>query len=174
MIEPSAITLLPWDESGLALLRSLNTPEEKRYLGGPESEEKLLERHARYLTYHKPGEVEVLQVASAGETVGAVVYWEREEAGETVYEAGWELLPRMQGRGVGTAATAAMLSRLQPLARHGYVYATPTPDNAASNGICRKLGFTLIGTADVEYPQGTVSPHNIWRLDLTQWSPPAA
>ena len=115
----------------------MNTPDAKTYLGGPESDEKVADRHARYLTYGKPGEVEVLRVAAGGEVVGAVVYWEREEAGETVYEAGWEMLPRVHGRGIGTAATAAMLARLQPIARHRYVYATPTPDNAGSNGICR-------------------------------------
>ena len=51
---------MAWDESGLALLRAMNTPEQKRHLGGPESEARLLDRHARYLTYHRPGEVEVL------------------------------------------------------------------------------------------------------------------
>jgi RimJ/RimL family protein N-acetyltransferase len=160
------VTLLPWDETGLELLRALNTPEEKRYLGGPESEEKLAERHARYLTYNTPGVGEVLRVAVGGEIVGAVIYWEREEAADAVYEAGWELLPRVHGRGIGTAATAAMLVRLKAVARHRYVYATPTPDNAGSNGICRRLGFTLMGTGEVEYPKGTFSPHNIWRLEL--------
>lgn len=133
-----------------------------------------MERHRRYLTYLKPGEVEVLRVAAGGEIVGSVVYWERDEAGEMVYEAGWELLPAAHGRGIGTAATAAMLARLQPLARHRYVHATPTPDNAASNGLCRRLGFALMGTASIEYPQGTFSPHNVWRLDLPNWTPPAA
>jgi RimJ/RimL family protein N-acetyltransferase len=165
--------LLPWDESGLELLRALNTPAEKQYLGGPETEEKLLDRHARYLTYLTPGEVEVLRVEVDGEVVGAVVYWEREEAGAMAYEAGWELLPRVHGRGIGVASASALLAHLRPVARHRYVYAYPTPDNAGSNGICRRLGFELRGTADFEYPKGIFSPHNIWRLDLTAWSPPA-
>ena len=59
------------------------------------------------------------------------------------------------------------------MALHRYVYAYPTPDNAGSNGICRKLGFELTGVEDFEYPKGVVSPHNIWRLDLRAWLPPA-
>lgn len=167
------IVLLPWDKSGLALLRALNTPEGKTYLGGPETEAKLLERHARYLTYLTPGEVEVLRVSVAGEIVGAVVYWEREEGAEMVYEAGWELLPPVHGRGLGVASASALLAHLKPVARHRFVYAYPTPENAGSNGICRRLGFELLGIADFEYPKGALSPHNIWRLDLNAWSPPA-
>ena len=37
----------------------------------------------------------------------------------------------------------------------------------------RKLGFELLGSADFEYPKGMLSPHNIWRLVLSAWSPPA-
>ena len=93
---------MAWDESGLALLRAMNTPEQKRHLGGPESEARLLDRHARYLTYHRPGEVEVLRVAAGGDMVGAVVYWAREQAGTMIYEIGWEILPVFGGRGYGT------------------------------------------------------------------------
>jgi len=150
----------------------MNTPEQKRYLGGPESEAKLRDRHSRYLTYHLPGDVEVLRVRADGEIVGAVVYWSRQETGETIYEIGWEMLAAHGGRGLGTAAAGAALKRLQPVAAHRYVYAYPTPDNGGSNGMCRKLGFELLGTADFEYPIGTVSPHNIWRLDLAEWVHP--
>lgn len=173
ILTPPKIALLPWDESGLELLRALNTPEGKAHLGGPESEEKTLDRHQRYLTYHHPGQDEMLRVSAGDDVIGSVCYWERDEAGEQIYEMGWELLPRVHCRGFGTAAAAALLTRLRPLARHRFVHAYPTPDNAGSNGICRKLGFELPGTADFEYPKGTSSPHNIWRLDLSTWSPPA-
>jgi RimJ/RimL family protein N-acetyltransferase len=160
---------MAWDGSGLALLQALNTPEGKRHLGGPESEAKLLDRHERYLTYHDPGEVEMLRVVVGGRNAGSVGYWARREQDERIYEMGWELLPAFHGRGLGTAAAAALLDRLKPVARHRLVYAYPTPDNAGSNGICRKLGFELAGTADFEYPAGVVSPHNVWRLDLRGW-----
>ncbi len=169
--QANSVALLPWDESGLELLRGLNSAAQKIHLGGPESEAKTLDRHRRYLTYHQPGEVEMLMVAVDGVVAGSVGYWEREEAGEPSYEIGWELLIAFHGRGLGSAAATALLERLRPVARHRFVYAYPTPANVGSNGICRKLGFTLLGTGDFEYPLGTFSPHNIWRLDLSAPAP---
>jgi RimJ/RimL family protein N-acetyltransferase len=165
------VNLLDWDETGLALLRAMNIPEQKRHLGGPESAEKLLDRHARYLTYHLPGRTEMLRIAEAGTVVGSIGYWEIERDGGPAYETGWELLPEHHGRGLGVAAATALMSRLRPMARHRYVFAFPTPENPGSNGICRRLGFRLIATEDAEYPLGTFSPHNIWRLDLRDWPP---
>ena len=167
-----SIALLPWDETGLTLLRAMNTPGQKTHLGGPESEEKLLDRHARYLTYRQPGDTEMLRVAVEGEAVGSIGYWQIERASEAVYETGWEILPAQHGRGLGSAAATALVARLRPVARHRFVFAFPTPENPGSNGICRKLGFELIALEDVEYPKGVVSPHNIWRLDLSAWHPP--
>ncbi|MBL8596874.1 MAG: GNAT family N-acetyltransferase [Devosia sp.] len=160
------LTLLPWDDAGLGLLRAMNTPEQKHHLGGVETEDKLAERQGRYLTYHRPGETEMLRIAADGEIVGSICYWETERDGAPAYETGWEVLPAHHGRGLGVAAARALLDRLRPLARHRYVFAFPTPDNPASNGICRKLGFELLGVEDTEYPTGVWSPHNVWRLDL--------
>jgi len=170
----SKIDLMAWNESGLALLRAMNTPGQKIYLGGPETDAKTLDRHQRYLTYHRPGEDEMLLISADGQIVGSVGYWARDEKDERIYETGWEILSAHHGRGLGTAAAGALLQRLQPIAKHRYVYAYPTPANSGSNGICRKLGFELIGVDDFEYPKGVVSPHNIWRLDLPSWLPPGA
>jgi hypothetical protein len=38
------LKLEPWDRSGLQLLRDCNTPAMTEFLGGPESDEKLLDR----------------------------------------------------------------------------------------------------------------------------------
>ncbi len=140
-------------------------------MGGPETEKKLLDRQARYLTYHLPGDTEMLRVACDGVIVGSIGYWETEREGEPVYETGWEILDAFQGRGIGSAAASALLARLMPLARHLYVMAFPTPQNPGSNGICRKLGFDLLGVEDIEYPLGVFSPHNVWRLDLRRPRP---
>ena len=150
----------------------MNTPGQKIHLGGPESEEKLLDRHARYLAYHLPGDTEMLRIGCGGQVVGSIGYWETERHDEPVYETGWEILSAFHGRGIGTAAAAAVLARLKPVARHRYVMAFPTPENPGSNGICRKLGFELIAVEEGEYPAGVFSPHNIWRYDLRP-SPPA-
>jgi len=169
-----AIDLRPWDETGLALLEAMNTPAQKLHLGGPESAAKLRERHARYLTYHHPGDVEMLRIAADGDIVGSIGYWQIERAGAPAYEAGWEILTAHHGRGFGGAAAALLMARLKPLARHAHVYAFPTPDNPGSNGICRRLGFALLAVERLEYPAGVFAPHNVWRLDLSGFVPPPA
>jgi RimJ/RimL family protein N-acetyltransferase len=162
-----AISLEPWDESGLALLRAMNTHEQMIHLGGPEPDEKLLERQARYLTYDTPGEVRMLRVVRAGVNVGSIGYWETEWGGETAYETGWCVVPGYHGQGIGGMAASLLLDVLRGEARHRFLYAFPLPGNGGSNGICRRLGFELTGVADFEYPKGTISPHNVWRLDLS-------
>jgi RimJ/RimL family protein N-acetyltransferase len=152
----------------------MNTPEQTLHLGGPETEEKLGDRQRRYLTYHMPGETEMVMIAVDAVVVGSIGYWETEWKGERAYETGWGILSEHKGRGLGSAAASALMARLKPMARHRYVYAFPTPENPGSNGICRKLGFELIAVEEAEYPKGVFSPHNIWRLDLTAFAPPHA
>lgn len=106
-------------------------------------------------------------VAIGAVLVGSVVYWEGDD---DAYEVGWEIVPEWQGRGVGARAVAKMLDRLAAFRRHDFAFAYPTPDNAGSNGISRKLGFDLIATRDVEYPKGVWSPHSVWRRDLRTWT----
>ena len=160
------LELRDWDDSGLELLRACNTAEQMKYLGGPETEAKLLDRQARYLTYHRLAECEMMMIALDGEIVGSVGYWETEWKGEKAYETGWAILPAHQGRGLGARGTRAIMERLKPVAAHRYVFAFPTPENPGSNGICRKVGFELMGVEEAEYPKGVWSPHNVWRLDL--------
>lgn len=167
------LRLLEWDQSGLALLQALNSPEQKRHLGGPETEQKTRDRHARYLTFCRPGEVEMLRIAVDNENAGSIGYWETDSQGHTAYEMGWEILPPFHGRGLASAAGRELIARLRPVARHAEVYAFPTPDNGPSNRLCARLGFAHIGIGDFEYPKGTWSPHNIWRLDLKPSPPPA-
>src|SRR5690606_33780866 len=138
------LELLPWDERGAGLLRAMNTPEQKQHLGGPETAAKLAERQARYLTYHRPGATEMLPIATQGTIVGSIGYWQIERDGGPAYETGWEVISAAHGRGIGGTAAAMLMARLKPLARHRYVFAFPVPENAGSNGICRKLGFELI------------------------------
>ena len=51
--------------------------------------------------------------------------------------------------------------------RRRYLHAFPPPANGASNAICRKLGFTLLGEVEFEFPPGNFAASNDWRLDLT-------
>jgi RimJ/RimL family protein N-acetyltransferase len=166
----SEYRLEPWGEDDLPLLhRLLGDPAMTEHLGGPETPEKLEDRHRRYLD-GKTGVVEMFTVVetATGESVGSVGYWERESQEGRVYETGWAVLPEFQGRGVATVATAQIIELVRALRKHQYLYAYPSVDNHPSNAICRKLGFELVDTDEFEYPKGSgnVMTCNNWRLDL--------
>jgi len=163
-----AVALRPWAEGDLPLLtRLLGDPVETRYIGGPESPEKLASRHERYLAFGPPlGEVFAVVVGPEQTAVGWVGYWESEWHDEMVWETGWHVDRAYQGLGIATAATDLMLQRARSAGRHRWMHAFPSISNAASNAVCRKVGFHLLGVAEVEYPPGTLMRANEWVLDL--------
>ncbi len=160
--------IVPWHEGGLDLLRRTNAPEMMVHLGGPESEEKLLDRHRRYLLLEAagPGRMFLVELAGGGGPAGTIGYWEREWGGATVWETGWSVAPEFQGRGVATAAALAVAEAAARDGRHRFLHAFPSVENPASNAICRKAGFTLVGPCDLEYPKGRALRCHDWRLDL--------
>ncbi len=139
------------------------------HLGGPESPAKIAERQARYARGMSPGEGRVLKIVDteSGTPVGFVGYWESTLVEDEVYEIGWSVIPAFQGRGLAAAATAQAVSLARAERRHRFLHAFPSVDNRASNAICRKLGFELVGPCDIEYPPGRPMQANDWRLDLT-------
>jgi RimJ/RimL family protein N-acetyltransferase len=161
----SAIRLEPWGEDDLPLVEQLmGDPRMTEHLGGPESPENLAERQARY-ALPDSGMFKTVDEAT-GESVGSVGYWEKTWQGEQVYEIGWSVLPAFQGRGIAAAATAQAIARARAERRHRFLHAFPSVENPASNAICRKLGFTLLGAQEFEYPKGSFMTCNDWRLDL--------
>jgi RimJ/RimL family protein N-acetyltransferase len=76
------------------------------------------------------------------------------------------VVPEFQGRGVAVAAAREAIAAARTEARHRFVHAFPAVENAASNAICRKLDFDLLGPCEVEYPPGSSMRCNDWRLDL--------
>jgi RimJ/RimL family protein N-acetyltransferase len=162
------IAIEPWTDADLGLLRRLNTPEVWAHLGGPETEEKVVERHARYLDVGPDGSGRMFTVFLLPERVqvGNIGYWEREWQGETVYETGWHVLPEFQGRGIAGAAATAIVDLARDEKRHRQLHAYPSVDNPASNAICRKAGFSLVGEYDFEFPKGNFMRCNDWRHDL--------
>ena len=155
----------PWGEDDLPLLEKLmGDPAMTEHLGGPESPEKILERQRRY---EPPGSGMFKIVdGETGEAVGSVGYWERTWRDGQVYELGWSVLPAFQGRGLARLATAQVIALARAEGRLRFVHAFPSVDNAPSNVICRRLGFTLIEECDFEYPPGRPLRCNDWRLDL--------
>jgi RimJ/RimL family protein N-acetyltransferase len=158
------VRLEQWGADDLELVRRLmGDPAMTEHLGGPESEDKLANRQRRY--ERESGMFKIID-DETGEAVGSVGYWEKDWRGATVFETGWSVLPEFQGRGIAAAATRQLIERARAERRHRYLHAFPSVENAASNAICSKLGFELLGDSVFEYPKGHFMRCNDWRLDL--------
>jgi RimJ/RimL family protein N-acetyltransferase len=160
------VRLEPWTIDGLDLLRRLNSPEGTKFLGGPETEEKLADRNARYASGNPLNQMFRIIALPENEPAGSVGFWDKEWRGQTVYETGWGVVTAFQGRGIAVAATRAVLELARADGRHRYVHAYPKTEHAASNAVCRKVGFVNLGEADFEYPAGHPIRCNDWRFDL--------
>ncbi|WP_432587261.1 GNAT family N-acetyltransferase [Streptomyces sp. HD1123-B1] len=163
------VRLEPWedDPTFLELLRRANTPEMTRHLGGPESEEKVLDRHRRYAGMRDGSRGRMYRVVLPdGAAAGAIGFWEKEWRDAMVYETGWSVLPECQGRGVAAAAARLVAAAAAAEKTHRWLHAFPSLGHPASNAVCRKAGFTLLGVCDFEYPAGNPIRCNDWRLEL--------
>jgi RimJ/RimL family protein N-acetyltransferase len=160
--------LEPWGEHALAFERAANVAEMKAHLGGVETEAALLDRHERVraIIAEGRGSMFLIRLAQEPQPVGSIGHWEREWKGETVYETGWKVLTAFQGRGLAVAATAAALSHAAAQGRHRWVHAFPKVTNVASNAVCRRAGFELLGESDFEFPRGNPIVVHDWRYDL--------
>ncbi len=163
------VDIRPWADGDLPLLqRLMGDPAMTDYLGGPETPEKIRERHQRYCRIGGTGKDRMFVIVVGPERVaaGSVGYWEREWRGRCVWETSWSVLQEFQGQGVATRATAAVVERARAEGKHRFIHAFPSVDNRPSNAICRKVGFTLQGEVEFEYPPGDFMRCNDWHLDL--------
>jgi RimJ/RimL family protein N-acetyltransferase len=157
------VRIEPWGEGDGALLQELlGDPEMTAHIGGPETAEKLTERQAGYQV---PGSRQY-KILVDGDDAGWVGYWKREWRGEHVFEMGWSVVPRFQGRGVASTATRQLIDIARAERTLRYVHAYPSIENSPSNAICRRLGFELMGEYEFEYPKGHFMRCNDWRFDL--------
>ena len=157
--------LEPWSRGDLPLLeRLLGDPAMMEHLGGPEPAAKIASRQARY---EKPGS-RMFKIVDqdSGEPAGWVGYWPRTWQRAEVFEIGGSVLPGVQGRGIAGSGAAQAVAAARGERKRRFVHAFPSVDHAASNAICRKLGFTLAAECDFEYPPGNVMRSNDWLLDL--------
>lgn len=158
------LELAPWTEDSLELLRRCNVPEMTEHLGGPETDQKLISRHVRYLGYAQEDPVVAwpLRVFADGEAVGSVNYWRTDEG----FEMGWAIAPEHQRHGYAKAAVLAALDHARAQGFTGRVHAFPSIENAGSNGVARSAGFTLLRQMQIEYPPGHFMQANDWVFDL--------
>ena len=164
-----SIRLDAWGPDDLPLLeKTVGDPAMMTYLGGPETPEKMAERQELFA---KP-ETAMYKIvdSGSGQAIGSVGFWEKEWRGEPVHEVGWFVIAEFQGRGIAVEA----MRQLIPMAASRPIHAFPNVENAASNAICRKLGFTRLGETDFEYPPGRTMRCVDWRLEPTRGSPSSA
>jgi len=163
------VALRPWSAEDLPLLMRLSgDPAMNIHLGGPEAPEKIRGRQERYFRSSQTGidPMFVIVVGPERTAAGSIGYWEKEWQGEQIWETGWSVLPEFQGMGAASIATALVLDRARAERKHRFIHAFPSVDNAPSNAICRKVGFTLQGEVDFEFPPGHLMRCNDWFLDL--------
>ena len=163
------LELHPWGPDGLGVLQRNNTPEMTVFLGGPETDEQIDARQAKYLRLCAEGEARMftIHVDDASEPVGSVGYWQATWQGEDVYETGWSVATAHQGHGYAARALAACLRDAAEQGDRDAVLAFPRTDNTSSNALCRRAGFVLQGEEDFEYPKGHPIRVNAWKALLT-------
>ncbi|GAA1508568.1 RimJ/RimL family protein N-acetyltransferase [Agromyces terreus] len=170
------VTLVPWSADDLDLLRRANTPELMDQMGGPENDEQVLARHERYQRLWREATGFQFRIVVPGhpEGVGIVGYWHREHDGEPAFEAGWSVEAAYRGRGIAPAAVQEMFAAARARGDLRPVHAYPRIDNPASNAVCRKAGFTLVGPEEFEIRPGLVLHVNDWVHDLSAPTPGAS
>jgi len=167
--ESANINIRLWSDGDLALLmRLMGDPVMTEHLGGPESAEKISQRHERYcqssISEKDPMFVIILEPEMI--PAGSIGYWKKDWQGETVWETGWSVLPEFQGNGIATRAVALVVGHARKERKYRFIHAFPSVDNAPSNAVCLKAGFVFQGTGNFEYPPGNIMRCNDWRLDL--------
>jgi RimJ/RimL family protein N-acetyltransferase len=163
------VSLRLWSDSDLPLLmRLMGDPAMTEHLGGPESPEKIRERHKRYCEGSVSGKDPMFAIVLEPERIatGSIGYWEKEWLGEIVWETGWSILPEFQGYGIATKATALIVERARLERKFRFLHAFPSIDNAPSNAICCKAGFMFREEVNFEYPPGNIMRCNDWYFDL--------
>ncbi len=160
------IELKPYSDDDMPVLERSNSPDMTEHLGGPETAQRLAHRLRRYVAA-TTDHARMYKVMFQGAVAGGVGFWDRDWQGELVYETGWGVFPEFQGQGIATGAMKLLIPMARATRRHRWMHAFPAPDNGASNAICRKLGFELVGEVDFEYPKGHWAPSNDWRLSLS-------
>lgn len=136
-------------------------------LGGPQPVEGIPSKLAEDIAAARAGASWNFMAVPEGGTdvVGSVVVWTNQDVdGQPYSEIGWMVLPEYQGRGIAKAAVRMVLDRARREDRWGPIHAYPGITNGPSNGICRSLGFTLVGDEVIDFAD-THFRANHWVID---------
>lgn len=163
----TSIALRPWTENDLGVLHgTLGNPEMMEHLGGIETPEQIAARHRRYLDRSGAGGMFTIRIGSDEAIAGSIGFWERQWRDLMVYETGWMVLPEYGGRGIATQSALEIVELARAEGKHRFMHAFPSTENAPSNAVCRKAGFSNLGVCTFEYPKGHFMTCNDWRFDL--------
>lgn len=162
-----AIELRAYGDDDLPLTAALEADAQvMRRLGGPVGAQEAARIHARrmagvaagdwYFTIHVPG---------APRPAGIIAIWRTPWEGGLVHEVGSLLFPEFQARGIAAEAFAMLVERGRAERRFTEIHGFADVRNGPSNGIVRRLGFTLLGECDLDY-EGRPLRCNHWILDV--------
>jgi RimJ/RimL family protein N-acetyltransferase len=140
-------------------------PEVMAELGGPVPREEIPSLHRRRLESVASDPWWFVVVTDDEQAAGEIGIWETEHDGCTVHETGWMLARRFHGRGLASAALGLLLDRARAEPRFEQLHAWPGVTNPASNALCRKFGFELVGEENGGYRDATLRV-NHWVLTL--------
>ncbi|WP_035763198.1 GNAT family N-acetyltransferase [Arthrobacter sp. H20] len=163
----SGVVLRRWTDEDLPVLQRSNTEEMTRYLGGPESNEKLLQRQVKNMRLWEAGEAHMFTVNTSWSRVpvGSVGYWKASNQNRDIYEAGWSIATQFQGRGLASNALEACILDAAAQNDRNTLFAFPRIDNVASNALCRRVGLIWQSEEDFEYPVGVPIRVNAWSVE---------
>ncbi len=164
--------LIPYGEGDLWLTEALELdPDVMSELGGPRPKEELPGVHEMRIAAKIDGDDWWFKIVPGpgDEAAGTIGIWPSEFQGAEVYETGWMVLPAYQGRGIASEALSMLLDRARGAGLFGSIHAYPGATNGASNALCRKFGFELLGESEVEFRDQPLRV-NHWVLVLA--SPP--
>jgi RimJ/RimL family protein N-acetyltransferase len=153
-------------DDDLALTEAMETdPEVMAELGGAVPRAEIPALHRRRLDSIAADPWWFVVVTDDGESAGEIGIWETEHHGARVHETGWMLARRFHGRGLASAALELLLDRARTEPRFERLHAWPGVTNSASNALCRKFGFELLGEEDGGYRDAPLRV-NHWVLAL--------
>ena len=152
------VQLRPWSADDLPVLERNNAPEMTVHLGGPESPEKVRDRHERYQRHWLEGTAWMFTARVDDEPVGLVGYWNTTHEGRDVFECAYGILPEFQGRGLAAAAMQACLAHAALHGTRDDVYAYPKVTNGPSQRAVRAARVRPRGRAGLRVPQGPSDP----------------
>ena len=145
------------------------------HLGGPLPADGLARKLREDAEATQADECWVLAIVpdEGGAPAGTVSIWDRDLDGDRITEIGWMVLPAFQRRGLGSRAVRRTLDLARSRGRWRRVHAFPPVTNDPSNLMCRRMGFSRVGTREYDFRGRLLHCHH-WTLDLAVDGPEAA